>query len=783
MTTSPARAALPGSPCGKSSTQRRCQVGELETGVSTKGGVAMLKLSPLVSAAWREVRLVMVLQRFWRTGRRDRFFRTELCHRLALRPVARLRLQAAVRKRLERRRFVRARMAVVDVQRCVRGFLACQVLRRTRRATLLLQRWWRAALLNRVYPSLHVERSPNGRHQNEHRRYDVSVLLKRKVSMSKRMAAILDWRLHSAPAALNPKRRVIASRFDNGCLSASVPHYEAALAKPVLGTNGSQYRLSRLQSALSVSSPRRRRGDMSEPAPHDEVGLPKLELPTNGRPRLTSAEMLGASPSRVRRHGLGKNPGENKREDGVHSCLLLGSRSIASGAVQDEHDRIGSVARVRNSNVRREIMTASTRLWVQDAIACSSIQRWWRHSKQRIAIRDRIAARRTARRKLQAALRGLLAKQRLDKMRLAIRVIQRSFRRGVFSQGARRRSVGAATIQRWWRQAACCKARVTAMAAQAELLALKVREDARQRDYMVVRLFGLGQNATARVSPDNCSHQRVKDSSYRASYLRSSTEACGRQELEALSNAEAESDLLHDDAAAAATCDPDAQSPVRSSCKAATGWDHVTEAETVVAEALREGLLLATDGRGAHAGGAGAILSGLLKQLPNARDEGHLAFAVAAGQHAAVFEALRATLGGARAERFLWHGTSWSSVANILRRGFNRAYAGRHGTRFGLGTYFAADVDYALRFCGRSTAAGAPRALLLARVLVGRYTKGARGLVEPPLLEDTASSVGTRSTSTGGQRYDSTVDDCEHPRVFCVFRDFQALPIGLVVLD
>lgn len=160
---------------------------------------------------------------------------------------------------------------------------------------------------------------------------------------------------------------------------------------------------------------------------------------------------------------------------------------------------------------------------------------------------------------------------------------------------------------------------------------------------------------------------------------------------------------------------------------------------------------------------AGAVLEGLgFEASPRA-------YAADSGQQASVYKAVRSVM-GSPAEQLLWHGTSWQSVASILRNGFNRAYAGRHGTRLGAGTYFAADVGYALRFCSR----GRPRALLLARVLVGRYAKGAPGLVEPPPLDDGAG--------TGARRHDSTVDDIEDPRVFCVFKDFQALPVGLVVV-
>jgi len=128
----------------------------------------------------------------------------------------------------------------------------------------------------------------------------------------------------------------------------------------------------------------------------------------------------------------------------------------------------------------------------------------------------------------------------------------------------------------------------------------------------------------------------------------------------------------------------------------------------------------------------------------------------------AAYTAVSKTLGP---ERLLWHGTAWDSVANIVRHGFNRAYSGRHGAKLGRGSYFAEDAAYALRFCGRCT----PRALFLAGVLPGRCCRGEENLVEPPADKSDAS----------GARYDSTVDDPERPKVFCVFKDFQALPLYL----
>lgn len=135
-----------------------------------------------------------------------------------------------------------------------------------------------------------------------------------------------------------------------------------------------------------------------------------------------------------------------------------------------------------------------------------------------------------------------------------------------------------------------------------------------------------------------------------------------------------------------------------------------------------------------------------------------------AGVAAAAYSAVRETLGP---ERFLWHGTAWECVPNIVRHGFNRAYAfnARHGSKLGRGVYFAEDPAYALRFAGRTQSS---RALLLAGVLPGHFTRGKEGLLEPPRCD------------SSGKRFDATADDAQRPRVFCVFKDFQALPLYLI---
>lgn len=130
-----------------------------------------------------------------------------------------------------------------------------------------------------------------------------------------------------------------------------------------------------------------------------------------------------------------------------------------------------------------------------------------------------------------------------------------------------------------------------------------------------------------------------------------------------------------------------------------------------------------------------------------------------------VYDAVRNTM-DAKDESILWHGTSPDSVRNIVLNGFNRAYCGRHGTRLGHGSYFSSRADYSMRFCDRRR----PRRMMfLSKVLVGAWTKGSPDLVEAPHRD-----------ADGLKRYDSVVDDPEKPGIFCVFRDFQALPLYLV---
>lgn len=62
------------------------------------------------------------------------------------------------------------------------------------------------------------------------------------------------------------------------------------------------------------------------------------------------------------------------------------------------------------------------------------------------------------------------------------------------------------------------------------------------------------------------------------------------------------------------------------------------------------------------------------------------------------------------------------------------------------------------------------RHMYLARVVVGFYVEGHRGLrVPPPLCPDVPEVL-----------FDSVVDNIKNPRVFVAFRDFQCYPEYLI---
>ncbi|XP_048024160.1 protein mono-ADP-ribosyltransferase PARP14-like, partial [Megalobrama amblycephala] len=119
-------------------------------------------------------------------------------------------------------------------------------------------------------------------------------------------------------------------------------------------------------------------------------------------------------------------------------------------------------------------------------------------------------------------------------------------------------------------------------------------------------------------------------------------------------------------------------------------------------------------------------------------------------------------------EKHLFHGTGSDKTDQINHYGFNRSYAGMHGALYGNGTYFAVDPLYSAQSYSKPDAKGNKR-MYLARVLVGDFTQGQKGLLTPP-----------RKSSKGVHLYDSVTDKIKNPSMFVIFNDVQAYPEYLI---
>ncbi|KAM9810565.1 protein mono-ADP-ribosyltransferase PARP14-like [Neosynchiropus ocellatus] len=115
-------------------------------------------------------------------------------------------------------------------------------------------------------------------------------------------------------------------------------------------------------------------------------------------------------------------------------------------------------------------------------------------------------------------------------------------------------------------------------------------------------------------------------------------------------------------------------------------------------------------------------------------------------------------------EMVLYHGTQSDAIAHINKQGFNRSYAGMHGALYGNGCYFAVDSKYSYNYAKPD--GSNVRRMYVARVLVGDFVKGTKGLITPP----------SRNTGQAADLYDSVVDKDPNPTIHVIFNDIQAYP-------
>ncbi|KPP70403.1 poly-like [Scleropages formosus] len=121
-------------------------------------------------------------------------------------------------------------------------------------------------------------------------------------------------------------------------------------------------------------------------------------------------------------------------------------------------------------------------------------------------------------------------------------------------------------------------------------------------------------------------------------------------------------------------------------------------------------------------------------------------------------------------ERRLFHGTSVDTIQKINAHGFNRSFHGKNADVYGNGTYFAVDAKYSAQGTYSSMDDKGQKYMYLARVIVGNYTRGQKGLREPPPKDPTNPT----------DLYDSVVDKKDNPSMFVVFHDVQAYPEYLI---
>ncbi|KAM4675881.1 protein mono-ADP-ribosyltransferase TIPARP-like [Discoglossus pictus] len=120
-------------------------------------------------------------------------------------------------------------------------------------------------------------------------------------------------------------------------------------------------------------------------------------------------------------------------------------------------------------------------------------------------------------------------------------------------------------------------------------------------------------------------------------------------------------------------------------------------------------------------------------------------------------------------ERYLFHGTDFSSVVAICRQNFDPRVPTKNGTIYGQGCYFAKYANYSHPFSTRTI--GDEHYMFLAKVLVGRPAKGSFSLRRPPLIDpdNPASAL-----------YDSCVSQLRNPDIFIIFDNDQLYPYYLI---
>lgn len=106
----------------------------------------------------------------------------------------------------------------------------------------------------------------------------------------------------------------------------------------------------------------------------------------------------------------------------------------------------------------------------------------------------------------------------------------------------------------------------------------------------------------------------------------------------------------------------------------------------------------------------------------------------------------------------LFHGTSQDRWEFICRGGFDRSWAGKNGTAFGKGAYFARQAAYSVRYAQAGNGV-----LFLCSCIIGdTLCQGT-----PTLTAPTDGSI-------------TAVDNLRAPSIYVLFKDYQAIPLYMI---
>ncbi|XP_061523567.1 protein mono-ADP-ribosyltransferase TIPARP-like [Phycodurus eques] len=122
---------------------------------------------------------------------------------------------------------------------------------------------------------------------------------------------------------------------------------------------------------------------------------------------------------------------------------------------------------------------------------------------------------------------------------------------------------------------------------------------------------------------------------------------------------------------------------------------------------------------------------------------------------------------GERLERHLFHGTTRKAIDDICHNNFDPRVAGTNGSLLGYGSYFATSASVSHLYTDE-TPPHQLRHMFLAKVLVGKVTKGEPNYRRPP--------------PNGSETcfYDACVDCVSDPNMFVVFDSCQCYPYYLI---